>query len=96
MACACKTAKKIANKNSKIYKNESKGMKLTKHIIDWVIDLLNKIIIICLFVVITPIVILCLIFNLIFKGKLYIKLPNKMINKMKNSDKVGMKDLKVI
>lgn len=75
MSCNCKTARKIRNKLSP---NEKGKTHLMGKLNEWFINLLNKLIVILLFIIITPIVILCLIFNFIFEGKLIFRIPKWM------------------
>ena len=75
MSCNCKTAKRIHNK---LTAGEKGKTHLMSKINDWFIGLLNKLIVILLFIIITPIVILCLIFNFIFEGKLIFRIPRWM------------------
>lgn len=90
MSCACKTANRMLKRDGK-YSNSS-GNSKTSEIIDYIINVLNKLIICILFVIVTPIVILCLIFNLFFKGKLYFKLPNFILNNVAKSENKIIKD----
>lgn len=83
MSCACKEVRKIKNRSNI---SNSNIPFLTNKIFNWFIGLLNKIIVVLLFVIITPLVILGLIFNFIFKGKLFIKLPFKFKKSVKNID----------
>lgn len=97
MGCACKQARKIASMSAKDYSHKSKASHVTKSIFNFFINLLNKIIVLVLFVIAIPIVIIGIIFNYLFKGKLYFKLPRKMMKPIKEEDfDKPISDIKII
>lgn len=81
MACNCKRVEKIQNMlpNANNQHIEKKGLlKLIYQIWGMLLNVLIKFAVLILFVVVTPIVILMLSFNFIFKGKATIFLPEKI------------------
>lgn len=80
MCTSCKRANRILNKVSK-YSNEKHELKLTNKIFNYFGNILNKIIICILFVIATPIVILGVLYNYIFNGKMLFRLPKSILRK---------------
>lgn len=89
MACACKTAKQIQQKN-KLYLNEKKGFKYFINIfLDGFLQIISKIFVCLLFAILTPLIILFLIFSFLFKGNLRIVLPKRLIKVLKRIETNG-------
>lgn len=76
MGCNCKNVEKLNKYQPFLAKNEKKGV--MNRINNFSINVLNKAIIILLFIILTPIVIIALIFNYLFKDKLTLILPKFM------------------
>lgn len=90
MACDCKRVEKIqnlvSNANGSNYPQKGFMGALSKF---WniIVNIFAKIFILFLFVVITPIVILILCFNFIFKGKATLILPKKLSKHLVENNK---------
>lgn len=82
MGCSCKKMQKI-QKDLKEYDGQNDN-KLTNYIFDFCLKFLNKVIVILLFIIITPIILLVLLFNFILKGQF--ALPITRLNKVNVND----------
>lgn len=82
MGCSCKQMDKI-QRNLKDYNGQS-GNKLTDYIIDFCKNILNRSIVVSLFIIFTPIIILILLINFILKGKF--SFPITRLNKVNVND----------
>ena len=89
MGCACKQKNRILNRSREGYSNKS-GNALTSKVIDFTIGLINKGIIIILLLVMIPVVVLTLIFNLITKGRLVFHLPKRVMREAKTASDLGV------
>lgn len=79
-------------RNLKEYDSQS-GNKLTEYIIDFCKNILNRLVVISLFIIFTPLVLLILLINFFVKGKFSLPITrlNKVnINDLKNElEKIG-------
>ena len=81
MGCNCKNVEKLEKVNLFTVKNNKLGVFNRLNAI--LINSLNKTIVVLLFIFLTPIVILALIFNYLFKGTLMLVLPKFMAKYLK-------------
>jgi hypothetical protein len=85
MGCNCKNVEKLEKVNLFTVKNNKIGIFNRLNAI--LINSLNKTIVVLLFILLTPIVILALIFNYLFKGTLMLVLPKFMAKYLKKIKK---------
>lgn len=90
MSCDCKKVKKIENliPNANNKSNDRKG--ISKYIMLFLNNLRTvflKLIVAIILMIICPLVILILVFNLFVVGKTTIRLPKKIVEKMIHNDK---------
>ena len=85
MGCNCKNVEKLKKVNLFTVKNNKIGIFNRLNAI--LINSLNKTIVVLLFIFLTPIVILALIFNYLFKGTLMLVLPKFMAKYLKKIKK---------
>lgn len=81
MGCNCKNVEKLNKTQLFSVKNEKIGV--WNRINAFSINFINKFIIVALFIILTPIVILVLIFKFLFKGKLTFPMPKFMTKYLK-------------
>ena len=81
MGCNCKNVEKLEKVNLFTVKNNKLGVLNRLNAI--LINSLNKTIVVLLFILLTPIVILALIFNYLLKGTLMLVLPKFMAKYLK-------------
>lgn len=87
MGCNCKQVEKLQKTQLFATKNEKIGVLNRLNVIG--INFLNKSILILLFVILTPIIIIVLIFKLLFEGRMVLPLPKfmaKHLEKMKEDE----------
>lgn len=86
MACACKKANKISKLLTNQSNAEHKGIgKVIKTILSPLLSLLQRLIVVMLFIILIPIVLLFLAFHFMFKGHLNITLPKSVYNILKTT-----------
>ena len=73
MGCACKNSERLNKVLPFVAKTEKKG--ILGRLNSFSINFINKLIVILMFIILTPIVIVVLIFSYIFKDKLTMILP---------------------
>lgn len=87
MGCNCKQVEKLQKTQLFATKNERIGVLNRLNAMG--INFFNKLIVVLLFVILTPIVIIVLIFSFLFKGDLILPLPKfmaKHLEKMKEDE----------
>lgn len=86
MGCNCKNAKKVEallpNANDKTYKKHS-FMGVLLWIWGFIKSILQKCIIVVLICVLSPIIICILLFNILFRGGMFLEIPKFLQKKMK-------------
>lgn len=82
MGCSCKQMDKI-QRDLREYEGQS-GQKLTEYIIDFCKNILNRLVVVLLFIIFTPIILLILLITFIFKGKF--SFPITRLNKVNIND----------
>jgi hypothetical protein len=86
MACACKKANKISKLLTNQTNAESKGVaKVIRTILSPLLSLLQRLVVVALFIILIPIVLLFLAFHFMFKGHLNITLPKSVYNILKTA-----------
>ena len=86
MACACKKARKISKLLTNQSNAEPKGIsKVVRTILSPLLSLLQRLVVVVLFIIMTPIVLLFLAFHFMFKGHLNITLPKSVYNILKST-----------
>ena len=96
MACNCKTVKKLNdhfNANGEVY--EKKGtLRILKTLNGYIINILNTIILSLIVIIMTPIILVTLLFNIIFRKNPSIPLPTKFFKNKKYNEKSIMENSK--
>ena len=90
MGCNCKNAKKVEallpNANDKTYKKHSlKSIGLW--IWDIIVSLVGKLCVMLLVCMLCPIIIAILLFNLFFRGGMFLEIPDFLLKKVKHYEK---------
>lgn len=85
MGCNCKNVEKL--KKAQLFATNNERIGVWNRINAMSINFINKSIIVILLIVLTPIVIMVLLFNFLFKGSLTFPIPKSMTKFLKRLNK---------